>query len=257
MNIHIIKLGGRVATDESVLKTFLREASKLPEEDGLVIVHGGGAEVSQLSQTLGHAPRFIDGVRMTTPEEMPVVDMVLAGKMNKYIVRLGFAAGLDAVGVSGCDGGLFTGGSIAPGNRTGKISRVNPRLLSTLIEKGFTPVVSSVSMDDNGDALNINADEAALAVAKAMKAVTLVYISDIPGVLHEEKVIPYLDGASIDMHIAQGTISGGMVPKVRSAFDAVKNGVQAVIIGGYGSDGDLGSLLSKTRGTAIVEKVGQ
>ncbi|MBN2510733.1 MAG: acetylglutamate kinase [Spirochaetales bacterium] len=253
MNIHVIKIGGRVASEETVLKEFLAEAAALPGNDGIVVVHGGGAEVSRISGQLGHTPRFIDGVRMTTPEEMPIVDMVLAGKMNKYIVRLAYPAGLSCVGISGCDGGLFTGNSIGEGNCTGNIRNVRAELLRLLLDRGFTPVVSSVSMDEAGNPLNINADEAALGIATALKASTLVYISDIPGVLLGGEVIPFLDKPLIEQHIKAGDISGGMVPKVRTAAQAVADGVKAVVIGGYEGSGNLESLLTGNRGTTITK----
>ena len=253
MNIHIVKIGGRVAVDEGILDTFLEEAAGMASRDRIVLVHGGGAEVSTVSKKLGLTPRFIDGIRMTSREEMPVVDMVLAGKMNTYLVRRAKRHRLEPAGLSGCDGSLFTGVSIDPEgkNRTGKISAVNPGLIALLLKEGYTPVISSVSMDDGGEPLNINADEAALELAKALKAQSLLYISDIPGVLSGSAVIPKLDEDLIRKHIEEGTINGGMVPKVRSALDAVHNGVKAVIIGGYMKSGDLVQLLDRKRGTAI------
>lgn len=251
----IVKIGGVVATDPGLLKSLLTDLALLKGRNP-VLVHGGGKEVTSVSETFGLKAEFRDGVRLTTPAEMEVVDMVLGGKINIDLVRRARAAGLNAVGLGGQDGGLFTGtarvfsGSAA--NRTGQITAVDPGILSILTTAGYFPVVNSTSCDVAGQGLNINADEAAQELAVAAGAEALVYISDIAGVLKDGAVIPRLDGPTLEAEVASGVISGGMVPKVRNARAAVAAGVGKVIIGGYRNPGDLGRLLSGASGTTIL-----
>lgn len=249
-----VKLGGRAATDVRAITSLVVEMSKLAAEHHFVLVHGGGAEVSKVSRIYGLEPRFIDGVRMTPPAEMDIVDMVLAGKMNKYLVRLFQANGINAAGLCGVDGRLFTGEAIgsATENRTGKITTVNTDIIRCLEQSGFLPVISSVSMDETGGALNINADEAALAVARDLPASRLIFISDIPGILKHNEVLKMLNVSDIEDEINIGTIIGGMVPKVRSSAIAVKNGVGEIIIGQYAGQGDLQSLIEGKSGSRII-----
>lgn len=251
----VIKVGGRAA-EPAALKKMGKEMAALHGEYRFLLVHGGGAEVSRISELFGLTPRFVDGVRLTSPDEMGVVDMVLAGKMNKDITRLLRIAGLNALGLSGSDGGLFTGRAVSDESHTGKVTAVNRVTLEVLLEGGFLPVVSSTSMDEAGKPLNINADQAALALAAAHPAGVLLFLSDIPGVLTGpalDRVIPRLDQQAILRDIAEGTITGGMIPKVNSAVEALNQGVGAVIIGQYNESGDLASLLQGDKGTRIVK----
>jgi len=251
----IVKIGGVVATDPALLKGLLADLASLKDQ-GPVLVHGGGKEVTAVGEIFGLKAEFREGVRLTTPAEMDVVDMVLGGKINIDLVRRARAAGLNAVGLGGQDGGLFTGearsfaGSDA--NRTGKITAADPKLLAVLAAAGYVPVVNSTSCDAAGQGLNINADEAAQELAVAAKAAALVYVSDIAGVLKDGAVIPRLDEAALEAEIASGVIGGGMVPKVRNARAAVAAGVGKVIIGGYRNPGDLPKLLSGVSGTTIL-----
>jgi len=250
-----VKIGGVVATDPGILQALLSEFARF-QDRGLVLVHGGGKEVTAVSERFGLKAEFRDGIRLTSAPEMEVVDMVLGGKINIDLVRRARAAGLDAVGLGGQDGGLFTGEPRRidgkTDSRTGRITGTHTRLLDVLTQGGYLPIVHSTSMDPSGGGLNINADEAAQELAIAARAEALVFVSDIPGVLQEGHVIPRLDQALMDAHIASGVIAGGMVPKVRSAREAVLAGVGKVIIGGYKASGDLGKLLSGAAGTTIV-----
>ena len=189
MDARVIKIGGELAGSAGELQEL---AADLAVERGWVLVHGGGAEVSQLARRFGVEPRFVDGVRQTSAEEMDYVDMALSGQINKRLVRLFQSAGLNAVGLSGSDGRIFTGRPVAPGSRTGDVAAVEPALLLSLLGGGWFPVLCSTSMGDDGLGLNINADSAALAVAAALRARTLVFLSDIPGVLKDGKVIERL-----------------------------------------------------------------
>jgi len=250
-----VKIGGVVATDKVLLTALLADLAALKHR-AVVLVHGGGKEVTAFGERLGLKAEFRDGVRLTSTADMEVVDMVLGGKINIDLVRRARAAGLNAVGLGGQDGGLFTGearsfeGSAA--NRTGKITTTNAQLLSILTGSGYFPVVHSTSCDASGTGLNINADEAAQELAVAARAEALVYISDIAGVLKDGAVLPRLDELSVEAEIASGVIGGGMVPKVRNARAAVAAGVGKVIIGGYQGLGDLHKLLSGVSGTTIL-----
>jgi len=249
----VIKVGGRAAEPEA-MKKLGSEMAALQDRFRFLLVHGGGAEVSRISELFGLIPRFIDGVRLTSPEEMGVVDMVLAGKMNKDITRLLRTAGLNALGLSGSDGGLFTGEAVSAESHTGRVTEVNGTTLEVLLEGGFVPVVSSTSMEEGGKPLNINADQAALALAAAHPAAVLLFLSDIPGVLTGpflDRVIPRLNREAIARDIKDGTITGGMIPKVNSALEALDRGVGAVVIGQYNDSGDLSALLSGGKGTRI------
>lgn len=249
----LIKIGGRVASDTQALEALASEMAGLKEQYSFIFVHGGGAEVTKISSVFGLEAVFENGIRKTSPEEMDVVDMVLGGKMNKYIVRLFASKGLQAVGISGADGSVFTGTAVAQGSRTGRVTNTNPKLIELMTNNGFLPVISSVSMDSEGTALNINADEAALAVAASIPADDLIFISDIPGVLKEKEIIHKLSPADILQEIDAGVITGGMIPKVESSVEALRQGVKTVIIGGYNTIGDLAGLLEGSLGTSIKE----
>lgn len=254
-DIAVIKIGGRAASEKAALLQFLEEMSTLSSRYRFIIVHGGGAEVTKVTAKFGLTPVFKDGIRMTSPEEMDIVDMVLAGKMNKYIVRM-CGRYMPAAGLSGSDGKLFTGVRLSCENGdttcTGEITKVDPTLLRLLLENGYTPVISSTSMDDEGMALNINADEAALAVAAALPAKHLIFLSDVPGILKEGKVIEKLHRKQVEEEITAGTIAGGMIPKVRSSVQALEGGVGEIIIGRYADVEDLQKLLEGSKGTVIT-----
>jgi acetylglutamate kinase len=246
-----IKAGGRATADAGKLRDLVREIAALRREHPVVFIHGGGAEVSRVSGIFGLEPMFRDGIRLTSPEEMPIVDMVLAGGENKRLVRAFNTAGCAAVGISGADGPTFTGKSLDGITRTGAVTQTDLRLLSALISGGFLPVLSSVSTDREGVPLNINADEAALAVAVGMQAEHLVFLSDIPGVRKGEEIMGELDRPAVEREIEAGTITGGMIPKVRSSLMALDEGVGEIIIGEYTKPGDLKRLLTGAVGTQL------
>jgi acetylglutamate kinase len=250
----VVKIGGRAASVEAALRDLAREMAALKERFRFLLVHGGGAEVSRVSKVFGLEPVFRDGIRQTSPAEMDIVDMVLAGKMNKSFVRLFCGLGLPSVGISGSDGGFFTGQSIdrASGNRTGRVTHVDPAPALALLNAGYMPLVATTSVDEAGGALNINADEAALAIARSLGSESLVYLSDIPGILKDGAVLMRLDSAGVEREIAAGVISGGMIPKVRSSLEALRGGVRNVVIGEFSAAGDLERLLEAKQGTTLA-----
>lgn len=248
-----IKIGGRAATDEGPMKALVGEIAEMFETSKFVVVHGGGAEVTRISQALGYTSTFRDGVRMTSAEEMKVVDMVLSGLMNKSLVRRFQAAGVSAVGVSGSDGRLFTGEPLENTTHTGKITRVDAHLLELLLDNSYLPVVASTSMSNLGVPLNINADEAAFSIAAELPSDVLIFLSDTPGILTKDgSLIRALDQQSTRENIENGTITGGMIPKVRASLDALRAGVGSILIGQYSESGGLRRLLEGESGTRVV-----
>jgi acetylglutamate kinase len=251
-DIVLVKLGGKAAENEARIGEMCEELCALSRSHSPVLVHGGGAEVTAVSKRFGIDAVFRDGIRQTSSAEMDIVDMVLAGKMNKKLVRMLRARGLDAVGLSGSDGGIFTGRALGEETRTGEISKIDPRLIVLLIQNGFLPVISSSSMDGAGRGLNINADNVAFGLASRLAASALVFLSDIPGIMRGGTIIPRLSSAEADTLMADGVISGGMIPKVKASEEALEAGVGSVIIGQYEEPGSLARLLEGSLGTRIT-----
>ena len=250
----LVKIGGRAAEDRSSLAALCDELTVISRDLRVVLAHGGGAEVTAVSKKLGIEAVFRDGVRQTSAEEMDIVDMVLGGKINSQLVRMLRARGLNAAGVRGSDGGTFTGqpiGGAGSSTRTGEITKVDPQLLTALLDAGYLPVLASTSMDAEGGGLNINADTAAFQVAAALGAGVLVFLSDIPGVLRDGSVVQALSEAEAGDLVKLGVIAGGMVPKVTASFEAMSRGVKKVIIGRYDGPGALGRLLEGKEGTRL------
>ena len=201
----------------------------------VVLVHGGGPEISELMQRLGKKPQFVDGLRVTDEETVDIVQMVLAGKVNKTLVKLLEVNGGKAMGISGMDGGLITAKMKDPQlGYVGSITGVNIQPITDLLEKGYIPVVSTLACDGEGNTYNINGDTAAAYIAGALGAERLIMMTDIAGVLRDRddpaSLIPEL---SIDEAVAlfeQNVISGGMNPKVECCIDAIHRGVGSAII---------------------------
>jgi len=252
----LLKIGGKAAENQASLKALAEEMRALSAQSSFILVHGGGAEVTSISQKLGITSVFSNGLRQTSAAEMDVVDMVLAGKINKQLVRLLRSQGLDAVGLSGADGGILTGksvGALPDGSpsRTGEVVGVDNRLLSALLAKDFLPVISSPAMDMAGIPLNLNADTAAFGIAVSLGCSALVFLSDIPGILSDGRIIQELQPAQAEALAASGVITGGMIPKVSASVDALGRGVSTVIIGQYEEPGSLAALLEGRKGTRL------
>lgn len=251
----VIKIGGVVAEDRATTAVLLREIAALSTP--AVIVHGGGKAVNRFSERLGLTPRFVDGVRTTSPEEMEIVDMVLAGRVNTELVRTATREGVQAVGLTGADRALLEGDLVgdAATNRTATVRSVHPAAITEAISGNTIPIVATVGIGTDGEAVNINADEAARAIALALskeQKVVLCYVSDTPGVLdHRGSVIPRIDVADTEKFISGGIVTGGMAAKIRSSAAAVRGGIERVIIGGYRGTGDLEGLLRAVTGTTI------
>jgi acetylglutamate kinase len=245
----VIKLGGHAMVDQAILEMAIRDAVLLQYVGmKVVIVHGGGPEITEKMQAMGKEPRFVGGLRVTDAETLEIAQMVLVGKINDGIVSLIAKGGARGVGLSGNDGNLMIARKMDPqrvmeGNKVrkvdlgfvGEIEEVDPSLLNTLLDRGYIPVIAPIAIDREGTSLNINADTAAGEIAVALAAFKLVNLTDVDGVMDAARaqVFRRLTAAELEKLIADGTVSGGMIPKISSALNAVKHGVgQAHIING-------------------------
>jgi acetylglutamate kinase len=229
--ITVVKVGGNEVDDAAWVARF---AASLARRGGsTVVVHGGGKEITALQRSLGAEPEWRDGLRVTTDASVRAVSMVLSGVVNKRLVAALLSAGTDAVGVSGEDGGLLRADVLRGGalGRTGEVAQVRTRLLVAWLEQGLLPVVSPVSRGPDGGPLNVNADDAAAAVAAALGAAELLFLSDVPGVLRDGETVRTLAADGVEALIGDGTASGGMAPKLRAAARAAAAGSR-VRIGG-------------------------
>ena len=234
--IVVIKYGGNAMINEQ-LKQQVMEDIVLLWLIGVkvVLVHGGGPEISETMSKLGKQAAFVDGLRVTDKETVDIVQMVLAGKINKTLVNLLEMKGGHAMGISGMDGRLIE--AHIKDERlgyVGEIDRVNIQPVTDLLEKGYIPVISTLGCDRKGNAYNINGDTAAACVAGALHAERLIMLSDIPGILQDKDdpatLIPEMTILEAARLRDAGIISGGMIPKVECCVEAIRKGVHNVII---------------------------
>ena len=237
--IIVVKYGGSAMLDEELQRDVIKDVTFL-KLTGFkpIIVHGGGKEISKWVSKVGMEPKFIDGLRVTDGDTMEVAEMVL-NKVNKDLVRMVEELGVRAIGISGKDGALLkvdkklsaSGQDIG---YVGDIKSVNGDILLDLLDKDFLPIVCPVGLDDDYNTYNINADDAACAIAKAVHAEKLAFLSDIEGVYKDyedkESLIPALTVSEARELIESGAISGGMIPKITSCVEAIENGVSRVHI---------------------------
>ena len=234
--IVVVKYGGNAMVNEQ-LKQQVMEDVVLLWLIGVkvVLVHGGGPEISQTMAALGKEAVFVDGLRVTDRETVDIVQMVLAGKINKTLVNLLEMKGGQAMGISGMDGRLIE--AEIKDERlgyVGEITNINIQPVTDLLEKGYIPVISTLGCDREGNAYNINGDTAAARVAGALTAERLIMLSDIPGLLRDKDdpatLIPELSVAEAGQLRREGVISGGMIPKMECCVEAIRRGVKKVII---------------------------
>ncbi|MCI0436405.1 MAG: acetylglutamate kinase [Gemmatimonadetes bacterium] len=233
MSVRVVKIGGAALTDAGWLSSFGTHLMR--SGSGCVVVHGGGPDINALSERLGLSFTWSNGRRVTSPEMLDAAAMVLSGRLNKRIVAALIGAGGDAVGISGEDGGLIRtvfadGGKLG---RVGEVMEVRSELLEWLLSRGLVPVVSPISRGPDGDGVNVNADEVAGAVAAALGAPELLFITDVAGVLDAGVVRPELTTAEARALIEADAASGGMALKLRAAMQALAMGVAAVRIGRF------------------------
>jgi acetylglutamate kinase len=242
----VVKYGGHAMVDEQLKTDFARDITLL-KFIGLnpVVVHGGGPQINQVLEQMGIRSQFVRGMRLTDGPTMDVVEMVLGGKVNKGIVAQINQQGGKAVGLSGKDGHLIEAkkmrivhqadqGSppeiIDPG-MVGEVTRINPGIIHTLSAQGFIPIIAPVGAGSQGETFNINADLVASHIATALSAGRLILMTDVNGVMDADgRLISSVDAATIGRMIADGSISGGMIPKIEYALFAIKNGVEKVPI---------------------------
>jgi acetylglutamate kinase len=239
----VVKYGGNAMTDEGLKRSFAHDVVLL-KLVGInpVVVHGGGPQIEQLLSRVGKKGEFVQGMRVTDEETMDIVEMVLAGQVNKEIVELINQAGGKAVGLTGQDGGLVRARKMMledpkrPGEtvdigQVGVIESIDPAIIQTLTGNGFIPVIAPIGSGQSGETYNINADLVAGKIAEILKAEKLVMMTNTAGVLDKDgHLLTGLTAKRIDELFADGTLSGGMLPKISSALDAARGGVRAVHI---------------------------
>ena len=239
----VVKYGGNAMIDERLKRSFAHDVVLL-KLVGMnpVIVHGGGPQIDEQLARLGKRGEFIQGMRVTDAETMDVVEMVLGGQVNKEVVTLINQAGGKAVGLTGQDGAFVharkmflsdknNGGEKIDIGQVGEIASIDPKVIWALEQGGFIPVVAPIGVGEDGQSYNINADLVAGKLAEVLKAEKLIVLTNTPGVLdRNNKLLTGLTPKKIDALVADGTLSGGMLPKISSALDAAKNGVKSVHI---------------------------
>jgi acetylglutamate kinase len=244
--IVVVKYGGAAMGDETVARSFARDMVLL-EQSGVnpVVVHGGGPQIGAMLAKLGIRSEFAGGLRITDKATVEIVEMVLAGSINKQIVGLINAEGGRAIGLCGKDGNMVTATkivhtveSVATGMEeeidlgfVGEPSKVDTTVLDSVLGRELIPVLAPVAQGADGETYNVNADTFAGAIAGALKAKRLIFLTDVPGVLDsEQNIIKQLRMDSVRALIADGTISGGMIPKVETCIYALEQGVEGVVI---------------------------
>jgi len=264
----LVKYGGHAMGDEAIAESFARDIVLL-KQVGIdpIVVHGGGPQIGQMLQRLKIKSDFIDGLRVTDQATVEIVEMVLSGSINKQIVSAINRVGGTAIGLSGKDGDLIRARKLARTRRdpdsniekvldlgfVGEPETINTKVLETLERSDIIPVIAPIGVGANGETFNINADTVAGAVAAAMDATRLLLLTDIAGVLDREKrLISEMSAAQARALIADGTISGGMIPKVETCLEAVDGGVEAaVILDGRVAHAILLELFTEGAGTLI------
>lgn len=232
----VIKYGGNAMIDENLKKQVMEDIVLLWLIGvKVVLVHGGGPEISELMDRLGKKPEFIEGLRVTDRETIDIVQMVLAGKVNKTLVNILEMNGGKAMGISGMDGMLIE--AKIKDERlgfVGEITNIHIDPVTDLLEKGYIPVISTVGCDKNGNSYNINGDTAAAYIAGALGAERLIMMTDIEGILRDkdnpDTLIPYITVEQAKKLYSDKIISGGMIPKVKCCVDAIEKGVKNVVI---------------------------
>jgi acetylglutamate kinase len=231
----VVKYGGSTRSGDAALRSTLQDIV-LMKFVGMrpVVVHGGGKDISKAVENLGLKPRFVDGLRVTDPPTMKVVEKILAGTINKELVRLIHELGGRAIGLSGKDAGMLQAKRIK--SRSGKdigfvgrVAQVNTAVLEGLDREKFIPVIAPLGLGEEGKSYNVNADEAAGAIAGALKAEKLIFLTDVPGICRKKDdpktLISTVKAAAIAKLVKKGIISGGMIPKIEACLHAVRSGV--------------------------------
>lgn len=234
--IIVVKYGGNAMINEDLKRAVMRDIVLLSLIGiKVVLVHGGGPEITEMLGKIGKKSEFIDGLRVTDEETVDVVQMVLAGKINKNLVNLLQNIGGKAMGLCGTDGHLTEARQLDPRlGYVGEITNINVEPILDLLEKGYIPVISTIGCDSEGNIYNINADTAAARIAGMLKAESLISMTDISGILRDKddpsSLIPQINVSEAPQLMREGVISGGMIPKVECCIEAIRRGVRKVFI---------------------------
>ena len=234
----VIKYGGNAMIDEELKQAVMSDIVRLSQVGiKVVLVHGGGPEISATLKAMGKESKFVGGLRYTDAETADIVQMVLAGKVNKNLVSLMGKAGGKAIGLCGIDGGMLTAkkheGDVDLGF-VGDVEKVNTSTILDCLDAGYTPVIATVGCDEEGQVYNINADTAAARIASELHAENLMLMTDIRGLLRDKEdddtLIPVVQVSEVPYLVSQGIIQGGMIPKVQCCVEAVRRGVKRTFI---------------------------
>ncbi|MEM0530210.1 MAG: acetylglutamate kinase [Candidatus Pararuminococcus gallinarum] len=234
----VIKYGGNAMIDEELKQAVMSDIVLLSQVGiKVVLVHGGGPEISATLKAMGKESKFVGGLRYTDAETADIVQMVLAGKVNKNLVSLMGKAGGKAIGLCGIDGGMLTAkkheGDVDLGF-VGDVEKVNTSTILDCLDAGYTPVIATVGCDEEGQVYNINADTAAARIASELHAENLMLMTDIRGLLRDKEdddtLIPVVQVSEVPYLVSQGIIQGGMIPKVQCCVEAVRRGVKRTFI---------------------------
>jgi acetylglutamate kinase len=247
----VLKLGGSILY--SLSSAFFESLIEMMKEYNVVIVHGGGPEITDMLKKLNIETTFINGHRKTTESVLEVAEMILKGKVNSYLTNRLNDHGVKAVGLCGYDAGLLKAVLIDEESLglVGEIEEVQSGLLTDMISGGHLPVIAPLALTKKGTKVNVNADLAAASIAKALGAGKLLYVTDVPGILDEGELLPEATTDEINQLIDSGVINGGMIPKVQSAVSVLSPGMKEVmIVGGQQSIFQSGTII----GTKITEK---
>lgn len=261
----VIKYGGSIAGDSKATERLAEDIAVLREAGAeIVVIHGGGKDIDRMLGRLNLKAEYIQGLRVTGSAEMEIVEMVLSGRINKELTSRFLSRGVAAVGISGRDGRLIEAKRmyIEAGERkkdigfVGEITGINSKLIDDLTNMGYVPVISPVAGDREGNAYNVNADYAAAAIGIALAADILAYLSDVDGLYRDVNdrgsLISTITPEEIEEYILNGSISGGMIPKMKCCIEAVRNGVRSVcLIGGNRAHPLLGLVRGEPAGTVI------
>ena len=234
--IIVVKYGGNAMVDEELKQAVMRDVVLLSLIGiKVVLVHGGGPEISDMIKRVGKQSEFKDGLRVTDAETIDIVQMVLSGKVNKSLVNLVQRIGGKAIGLCGLDGHMIEAEMLDPElGFVGEITNVNVEPITDVLEKGYIPVISTIGYDDDGNVYNINADTAAARIAGALGAESMISMTDIVGLLRDKDdpstLIRVVNVSEAPLLIRQGVIGGGMIPKVECCIDAIRRGVKRVFV---------------------------
>lgn len=243
----VVKIGGSLLQKPALRQKLLKEIARISRRNPILLVHGGGPEITQAMAQAGIPSRFVRGLRYTDKKAMAIVERVLFGEVNRMLVGELNRLKCSAVGLSGRDARMLSARRISGMGRVGEVTSVHLKLLGNLLKGGFLPVVSSVGQDKKGHRLNLNADSVAWALASAFRARRLMMLTDVPGVLDKKgRTIPKISARFLKSLVRRRIITGGMIPKISSACRAVRRGVGEVWI----TDGQRG--LTRPSGTRIV-----